>query len=100
MLLQPLPGLRDFELVPLSTTDRQILRATSHKLQNHATIPTACSNFREVLLADFPAEVFLQYPDILQSTALSGSISTVLTVLSWICLDIHSRRALPCPVCA
>ena len=67
MLLQPLPGLRDFELVPLSTTDRQILRATNHKLQNHATIPTACSNFHEVLLADFPAEVFLQYPEILQS---------------------------------
>ena len=33
-------------------------------------------------------------------TALSGSISTVLTVLSWICAGIHSRRALPCPVCA
>ena len=32
--------------------------------------------------------------------ALSGSISTVLTVLSWIRVDIHSRRALPCPVCA
>ena len=33
-------------------------------------------------------------------TALSGSISTVLTVLSWICVGIHSRRALPSPVCA
>ena len=33
-------------------------------------------------------------------TALSGSISTVSTVLSWICVGIHSRRALPCPVCA
>ena len=33
-------------------------------------------------------------------TALSGSISTVFTVLSWICVGIHSRRALPCPVCA
>ena len=33
-------------------------------------------------------------------TALSGSISTVLTVWSWICLGIHSRRALPSPVCA
>ena len=26
--------------------------------------------------------------------------STVLTVLSWIHLGMHSRRALPCPVCA
>ena len=33
-------------------------------------------------------------------TALSGSISTVLTVLSWICVGIHNRRALPSPVCA
>ena len=33
-------------------------------------------------------------------TALSGSISTALTGLSWICVGIHSRRALPCPVCA
>ena len=36
----------------------------------------------------------------LSGTALSGSISTVLTVLSWIYLDIHSRRAMPSPVCA
>ena len=36
----------------------------------------------------------------LQRTALSGSISTVLTILSWICVGIHSRRALPSPVCA
>ena len=35
-----------------------------------------------------------------EGTALSGSISTVLTGLSWICVGIHSRRALPCPVCA
>ena len=33
-------------------------------------------------------------------TALSGSISTVLTGWSWICLGIHSRRALLYPVCA
>ena len=32
--------------------------------------------------------------------ALSGSISTVLTGLSWIYVGIHSRRALPPPVCA
>ena len=33
-------------------------------------------------------------------TALSGSISTVLTGLSWICVGIHSRGALRSPVCA
>ena len=35
-----------------------------------------------------------------QGTALSGSISTILTVLSWICVGIHRCEALPCPVCA
>ena len=34
------------------------------------------------------------------STALSGSISTVLTGLSWIYVGVYSRRALPSPVCA
>ena len=33
-------------------------------------------------------------------TALSSSISTVLTGLSWIHVGVHSRRALPSPVCA
>ena len=33
-------------------------------------------------------------------TMTSTSFSTVLTVLSWIFVGIHSRRALPCPVCA
>ena len=35
-----------------------------------------------------------------KGTVLSGSISTVSTVLSWICVGIHSHRALPCPVSA
>ena len=34
-----------------------------------------------------------------KGTTLSGSISTVWTGLSWICVGVHSRRALPCPVC-
>ena len=33
-------------------------------------------------------------------TALSGSISTILTVLDWICVGIHGRGALPSPVLA
>ena len=38
--------------------------------------------------------------DELTGTALSGSISTVLTVLSWICAGIYMCGALPSPVCA
>ena len=40
----------------------------------------------------------LKFPDF--CTALSGSISTILTVLSWICVGIHRCGALPSPVCA
>ena len=35
-----------------------------------------------------------------QGTSLSGSLSIILTVLSWICVGIRRRRALPSPVCA
>ena len=34
------------------------------------------------------------------STALSGPIFTILTVLSWICVGIHMCGALPSPVLA
>ena len=33
-------------------------------------------------------------------TALSGSISTILTIWSWICAGIYMCGALPSPVCA
>ena len=33
-------------------------------------------------------------------TSLSGSISTILTVSSWICAGIYMCGALPSPVCA
>ena len=33
-------------------------------------------------------------------TSLSGSISTILTILSWICAGIYMCAALPSPVCA
>ena len=36
--------------------------------------------------------------DNVSGTALSGSISTILTVLNWICLGIHGRGSLPSPV--
>ena len=35
-----------------------------------------------------------------EGTALSGSISTILTVLSWICVGIHRCGVLSSPVCA
>ena len=35
-----------------------------------------------------------------QGTSLPGSISTILTVWSWICMSIHGRGTLPSPVLA
>ena len=32
--------------------------------------------------------------------SLSGSISTISTVSSWLCVSMHMCGALPCPVCA
>ena len=37
---------------------------------------------------------------IFKRTSLSGPISTILTVLSWVCAGIYMCGALPCPVCA
>ena len=39
-------------------------------------------------------------PALYWGTALSGSISTILTILSWICAGIYMCGALPSPVCA
>ena len=33
-------------------------------------------------------------------TSLFGSISTILTILSWICAGVYMCGALPSPVCA
>ena len=40
------------------------------------------------------------YQDPATGTSLSGSLSTILTVLSWICAGIYMCGALPSPVCA
>ena len=60
------------------------------------------------MLAQYPNRDMLGIPSAaggvhkpwINGTALSGSIFTVSTVLSWICAGMHSRRALPSPVCA
>ena len=63
----------------------------SHYEPGHARVPSRVIAGTE----SFPLQSFQTW----KGTALSGSISTVLTVLSWICVGIHSRRALHCPVC-
>ena len=42
----------------------------------------------------------VEFTGFVLGTALSGSISTILTALSWICAGIYMCGALPSPVCA
>ena len=64
--------------------------------------PVDIGNIRAALgeMNSSPMVVAMQRATVHERTALSGSISTVLTGLSWICVGIHSRGALPSPVCA
>ena len=43
-----------------------MIRENALKLQDPLTTLAACDSFRFDLLADFPAEVFLQHPSVLQ----------------------------------
>lgn len=59
------PGA-NFPSVALSVSDLNILHATAVKLSSIDTplvaVETPCKFFKEILLQDFPAEVFLQHP--------------------------------------
>lgn len=86
--------LSDFQLVALSTTDQKILRATGLKLQDSTTALAACEFFKEVLLIDFPAEVFLQHTVILHGLIrLVGDTRSVLEEMG-----IIKEKALACLV--
>ena len=57
-----------FPWLPLSSSDRQILSATNSRLQSHSIILVARSSefLCDVLFKDFPPEIFLQRPAIVQ----------------------------------
>ena len=54
--------------MPLSTSDRNILSVTASRLQSRSQslISNSCEFLRDVLFKDFPAEIFLQRPSLLQ----------------------------------
>ena len=99
---------------PLLTAVQHITRTAA--MSNFQSIPTDCpQRERRGWLGDAQLSCetnmhnfdmgaaytsFVQQIGDAQGTALSGSISTVSTVLSWNCVGIHNRRALPSPVCA
>uniref|UniRef100_A0A8C9I6A8 Rotatin n=1 Tax=Piliocolobus tephrosceles TaxID=591936 RepID=A0A8C9I6A8_9PRIM len=58
-----------FPWLPLTTTDRHVLSSNESSLRssNHTVIWNTCELLKDVIMQDFPAEIFLQRPKIVQS---------------------------------
>lgn len=58
-----------FPWLPLTTTDRHVLASNESSLRssNHTLIWNSCELLKAVIMQDFPAEIFLQRPKIVQS---------------------------------
>uniref|UniRef100_A0A670I8M4 Rotatin n=1 Tax=Podarcis muralis TaxID=64176 RepID=A0A670I8M4_PODMU len=58
-----------FPWLSLTTTDRHVLSSSESSLRskNHSLIWNTCELLQDVIMQDFPAEIFLQRPKIVQS---------------------------------
>ncbi|XP_045646211.1 rotatin isoform X2 [Ursus americanus] len=58
-----------FPWLPLTTTDRHVLSSNESSLRssNHTLIWNTCELLKDVIMQDFPAEIFLQRPKVVQS---------------------------------
>nr|KAF6358982.1 rotatin [Pipistrellus kuhlii] len=58
-----------FPWLPLTSTDRHVLSSNESSLRssNHTLIWNTCELLKDVIMQDFPAEIFLQRPKIVQS---------------------------------
>ncbi|XP_042549459.1 rotatin isoform X1 [Dipodomys spectabilis] len=58
-----------FPWLPLTATDRHVLSSNESSLRssNHTLIWNTCELLKDVIMQDFPAEIFLQRPKIVQS---------------------------------
>uniref|UniRef100_A0A8C6RDZ2 Rotatin n=1 Tax=Nannospalax galili TaxID=1026970 RepID=A0A8C6RDZ2_NANGA len=58
-----------FPWLPLTTTDRHVLSSSESSLSSsdHRLIWNICELLKDVIMQDFPAEIFLQRPKIVQS---------------------------------
>ncbi|KAG8442249.1 hypothetical protein GDO86_011157 [Hymenochirus boettgeri] len=58
-----------FPWLPLTTTDKHVLSTNESSLRsnNHNLIWRSCQLLQDVIMQDFPAEIFLQRPKIVQS---------------------------------
>ncbi|KAI4902317.1 hypothetical protein NFI96_016186, partial [Prochilodus magdalenae] len=92
-----------FPWMALTTTDRHILSSNESSLRSdsHDLVRTTCELLRDVIMQDFPAEIFLQRPSIVQNLLLllnvnseSDSSSLVLRALACLqqlCRNLRSR---------
>ncbi|KAM6217574.1 rotatin [Rhynchocyon petersi] len=57
-----------FPWLPLTTTDRHVLSSNESSLrsENHTSVWNTCELLKDVIMQDFPAEIFLQRPKIVQ----------------------------------
>ncbi|XP_036086020.1 rotatin isoform X3 [Rousettus aegyptiacus] len=58
-----------FPWLPLTTTDRHVLSSNESSLRssNHTLIWNTCELLKDVIMQDFPAEIFFQRPRVVQS---------------------------------
>ncbi|XP_006913796.1 rotatin isoform X1 [Pteropus alecto] len=84
-----------FPWLPLTTTDRHVLSSNESSLRssNHTLIWNTCELLKAVIMQDFPAEIFLQRPKVVQSLfsllkpAFAGDAEHRLALQSLSCLQ-------------
>ena len=91
-----------FDWVVLTSSDRHILSVTESRLQSHSfsLIAQSCEFLRDVLLQDFPVEIFIQRPNVvktlLQLLDLYGDKEEALTSAVIGCLSELTQKLLQC----
>ncbi|KAI7792817.1 putative rotatin, partial [Triplophysa rosa] len=92
-----------FPWLSLNTTDQHILSSNESSLRsdNHNLVRTTCELLRDVIMQDFPAEIFLQRPSTVQSLLsllglnTDGDVSYLafqaLACLEQLCRNLRSR---------
>ncbi|XP_062376734.1 rotatin isoform X2 [Sardina pilchardus] len=92
-----------FPWLSLTPTDRHILSSSESSLRKNdsSSVRTTCELLRDVIMQDFPAEIFLQRPSIVQSLLSLLSLSAeseasyltlqALACLRQLCCSLRSR---------
>ncbi|XP_060755970.1 rotatin isoform X2 [Neoarius graeffei] len=92
-----------FPWLSLTATDRHILSSNESSLRSNKPdlVRTTCELLRDVIMQDFPAEIFLQRPSIVQNLVQLLSVSSendssslalhALACLQQLCANLRSR---------